>query len=79
MKAHITIWQPVSSLSHLMEYFQRVFTLHLMRLDVSLSKRHHLVILLTIDYDKTRQAALRSLERVFRPIFWKASTRFLTI
>ena len=52
-----------------MKYIQRVFTLHLMRLDVSLSKRRRLVILLTIDSDKTRRAALRSLERVFQPIF----------
>ena len=57
-KAHIFVWQPVSRLSHLMEYFQRVFTLHLMILDVSLSKRRRLVILLTIDSDKTCQATL---------------------
>ena len=62
MKAHISIWQPVSRLSRLMEYFRRVFTFNLMRLDVSLSKCRRLVILLTIDYDKTRQAALQSLE-----------------
>ena len=79
MEARISIWKLVSRLSHLMEYFRKVFTLHLMRLDVSLSKHHRLVILLTIDSDKTRRAALRSLERVFRPIFWKTSTRFLTI
>ena len=69
MKALISDWKPVSRVSRLMEYFRRFFTLHLMRLDVSLSKRRRLVILLTIDYDKTRRAALRSLERVFQPIF----------
>lgn len=79
MKAQISIWQPVSRLSRLIEYFRRVFTLHLMRLDFSLSKLCRLVILLTIDSKKTRRAALRSLEQVFWPIFWKASTRFLTI
>ena len=79
VKAHISVWQPVSRLSYLMEYFRRVFTLHLIILDVSLSKRCCLVILLTIDSDKTRRATLRSLEHVFEPIFWKASTRFLTI
>lgn len=65
VKGHISVWQPVSRLSHLMEYFRRIFTLHLMILDVSLSKRHRLVILLTIDSNKTHRVALRSLERVF--------------
>ena len=39
VKAHISVWQPVSRLSNLMEYFRRVFTLHLMSCDFYL-RRH---------------------------------------
>jgi hypothetical protein len=79
LKAHKYVAPHVSRLSLLLEYLLRFLILHFMRWEVCWRKQCFLVILLTIDCDKTHRVAIWPLEQDLLPILLKASTMFLTI